>query len=92
MTNSVSAAAVFDAESKPLVLDPDALSQTLLKASPEWSDEDIDNFIAAMRAERAAVLAAEEANKSKPRSVLNKAEEKALAANLRFEDLNIKAE
>ena len=90
--NGVQAAQVFDVESKPLVLDPDALSKTLEKLSPEWTDPDVDQFIAALRAERVNVNAAEAAGKSKPRSQLTQAESKALASKLRFEDLQIKAE
>lgn len=92
LSNVATGAQVLDAESKPLVLDPDALSKTLLKLAPEWTDEDVDYFINAMRAERVAVNAAEAAGKSKPRSQLKEADSKALAAKLRFEDLNIKAE
>lgn len=74
-------------------LDPNVISQALLKAAPDLSDEECDALIAALRAERKKVLAAETAGKAKPRSEVTKAANKASATevlkNLTFDDLGI---
>ena len=70
-------------------LNPNILGEVLNKAAPELTDEEVDKLIAALRAERGQVLAAEAAGKNKPRSTLDAAAGKAAALALKFEDLDL---
>lgn len=70
-------------------LDPGLLSEILAKSATALSDEEIDVLIRTLRGERALMLAAEAANRTKPRSAVKVAVDKGAALNLKFEDLGI---
>jgi hypothetical protein len=70
-------------------LNPQALSEILLKNAKDLTDPEIDQLIAGLRAERASYLSAEAAGKRAKASPLSDAERKARGAALTLESLGL---
>jgi len=70
-------------------LDPNLLSDVLAKSATELTDDEILILVKTLRNERAIMLAAEVANKTKPKSATKAAVDKAAASKLTFEDLGL---
>jgi|APCry1669192806_1035432.scaffolds.fasta_scaffold18923_3 hypothetical protein len=70
-------------------LDPNLLSDVLAKSATELTDDEILILVKTLRNERAIMLAAEVANKAKPKSATKAAVDKAAASKLTFEDLGL---